>query len=143
MTGDPRGTPPALVHNLRHNKVLHERVVLITVKTEEVPHVPLDQRAEVIEIAPQLHRVIIHYGFQESPNIRKILRFCEAKGLRIKIDETTFFVGRETILATKRAGMALWRERLFVWMARNSLSATTFFKIPSDKVIEVGIQVDL
>ncbi len=143
MTGDPNGTPAALLHNLRHNRVLHERIVLITVRTEEVPYVPLDHRAELSLISDNFYRVIIHYGFQESPNIRKILRFCEAKGLEIKIDEATFFLGRETILATRRAGMALWRERLFVWMARNSLSATSFFKIPSDKVIEVGIQVDL
>jgi KUP system potassium uptake protein len=143
MTGDPTGTPAALIHNLKHNKVLHDRVVFMTVRTEEVPYVSLEGRAEIKEIGPKIFRVLIHYGFQETPNIKKILKFCEAKGLSVSMDDATFFVGRETLVASRAPGMAIWREKLFIFMARNAQGATSFFRIPSNKVIEVGLQVDL
>jgi KUP system potassium uptake protein len=143
MTGDPEGTPPALIHNVRHNKILHEQVILMTAKTEEIPYVAMNERVEVTEIGPKIFRVIVHYGFQETPNIKKILRHCEAKGITIEMNDLTFFVGRETLIATDRPGMAIWREKLFIGMSKNALNATSFFKIPSDKVIEVGLQVEM
>lgn len=143
LTGDPVGTPSALIHNVRHNKVIHKRVILVTIRTEEVPYVPLEKRVEIVQLSDSMYRVLVHYGFKETPNMKKILRFCEHEGLDIPIDETTFFLGRETLVATGRPGMAIWRERLFAFISKNSQSATTFFGIPSNKVIEVGIQVEL
>ncbi len=143
MTGDPNGTPLALIHNVKHNKVIHQRVIFMTARTEETPYVPLEKRIEISEIGPEIYRVLIHYGFQETPNIKKIMKYCEWKGLKIDLEETAFFVGRETLIPTRRPGMALWRERLFILMSKNAQRAASYFRIPSDKVVEVGIQVDL
>jgi len=137
------GTPPALVHNLAHNKVLHERVVFLTVHTREVPHVPADERVNVQRREEGFHVVQAYYGFMEDPEIQEILEACKAKGLDITIEGTTFFLGRETLIASDRPGMMLWRERLFSFMSRNALRATAFFKIPADQVFEVGAQIEL
>lgn len=143
MYGNPQGTPPALMHNLVHNKVLHERVIFLTVLTEEVPHLPAAERVAVKRLGKGFTAVVARYGFMEDPDIHEIIDGCRARGLDINIDAATFFLGRETLIATERPGMALWRERLFAVMSRNALRATAFFRIPATQVFEVGSQVEL
>jgi len=143
MYGTADGTPPALVHNLVHNKVLHEKVVFLTVITEDVPHVPAKERVGVKRSGKGFHNVTARYGFMEDPEIEEILDAVREKGLDVRIEGTTFFLGRETLIAADRPGMAVWRERLFSFMSRNALRATAFFKIPPNQVFEVGTQVEL
>jgi KUP system potassium uptake protein len=143
MTGNPEGTPPALLHNLKHNKVLHEQVVLLTIASEEVPHVPAEERVEVEPLEQGFVRVVARYGFMENPNIPDILKRCREKGLQFQLMGTSFFLGRETLIPSKKPGMAMWREALFAWMSRNARSATAFFRIPPNRVVELGTQVEL
>jgi KUP system potassium uptake protein len=143
MSGNPGGTPPALVHNLAHNKVLHEKVVFLTVVTEEVPHVPASERVTVKHLGKGFVSVTARYGFMQDPNILDIIGRCGEKRVVIQLEGTTFFLGREDLVSTDRPGMARWRERLFVIMSRNALRATAFFQIPSTQVFEVGAQVEL
>ena len=143
MYGTTDGTPPALVHNLTHNKVLHERVVFLTMVTHDVPHVPPAERVTVKAIGKGFYSVIARYGFMDDPDIEDVLAACQMKSLDIPIAGTTFFLGRETLVASDRPGMPQWREQLFAFMSRNALRATAFFKIPADQVFEVGAQVEL
>ncbi|WP_375769899.1 potassium transporter Kup [Archangium gephyra] len=143
MTGNPEGTPPALLHNLKHNKVLHEQVMLLTIASEEVPHVPSEERVEVIKLEEGFVRVIARYGFMENPSIPDILKRGREKGLQFNLMGTSFFLGRETLIPSKRPGMAMWREALFSWMSRNARSATAYFRIPPNRVVELGAQVEL
>ena len=143
MSGTTDGTPPALVHNLTHNKVLHERVVFLTVVTQDVPHVSSAERVTVKPIGKGFYSVIARYGFMDDPDIDDVLAACQVKSLDIPIAGTTFFLGRETLVASDRPDMAQWREQLFAFMSRNALRATAFFKIPADQVFEVGAQVEL
>ncbi|MGH7569151.1 MAG: potassium transporter Kup [Gemmatimonadales bacterium] len=143
MYGNPDGTPPALVHNLAHNKVLHEKVVFLTIVTEDVPHVLAEDRVTMKRLGKGFHAVHARYGFMEDPDIQEVLDACKAQGLDIRVEGTTFFLGRETLIATDRPGMAQWRERLFAVMSRNAMRATAFFKIPPNQVFEVGAQVEL
>jgi KUP system potassium uptake protein len=143
MTGNPEGTPPALLHNLKHNKVLHEQVVLLTIASEEVPHMPAEERVEVETLEQGFVRVIARYGFMENPSIPDILKRCREKGLQFQLMGTSFFLGRETLIPSKKPGMAMWREALFAWMSRNARSATAFFRIPPNRVVELGTQVEL
>jgi KUP system potassium uptake protein len=143
MSGNPGGTPPALVHNLAHNKVLHEKVIFLTVVTEEVPHVPAGERVSVRHLGKGFHEVIARYGFMEDPSIHDVIKRCGERKLGIPLEGTTFFLGREELISTDRPGMARWRERLFAFMSRNALRATAFFQIPSTQVFEVGAQVEL
>jgi KUP system potassium uptake protein len=143
MNGTASKTPAALRHNIEHNKVLHERVVFVTVKTRQVPHVPADERVEVENLGDGLYRVKVYYGFMEEPNIPEALEAAAARGIGPLIpDQTTYFLGRETIIASAgRRGMALWRERLFALMSRNATTATAYFGIPPNRVVELGEQV--
>lgn len=143
MYGNVDGTPPALVHNLAHNKVLHEKVVFVTVLTQDVPHVANDERVQVKRIGKGFHSVIARYGFMDDPDIEDVLKACQAQQLVIPIEGTTFFMGRETLIATERPGMARWRERLFAFMSRNAVRATAFYQIPPEQVFEVGAHVEL
>ena len=143
MYGSADGTPPALIHNLAHNKVLHEKVVFLTVVTEDVPHVAPAQRVTVKRIGKGFHSVVARYGFTEDPDIREVVAACKQQQLDIPIEGTTFFLGRETVIASERPGMAVWREQVFAFMTRNALRATAFFKIPPNQVFEVGAQVEL
>ena len=143
MYGSPDGTPPALVLNLTHNKVLHEKIVFLTVITQDVPHVGPEQRVTVKRSGKGFHTVVAHYGFMQDPDINEVLASCKENGLNIPLEGTTFFLGRETLIASERPGMGMWRERLFSFMSRNALRATAFFKIPSNQVFEVGAQVEL
>jgi KUP system potassium uptake protein len=143
MYGDPEGTPPALLHNLEHNKVLHEHVVLLSVTTEERPHVLRQDRIDVQPLDNGFARVMLHYGFMEDPNVPRDLALARNRGLDIDPQQVSYFLGRERLLATNKEGMALWRERLFALMSRNSRNATDFFRLPPDRVVELGAQVEL
>lgn len=143
MYGSVDGTPPALVLNLAHNKVLHEKIVFLTIITEDVPHVGDDQRATVKRSGKGFHSVIARYGFMQDPDIHEVLAACKKSHLDIPLEGTTFFLGRETLIASDRPGMAIWRERLFAFMSRNALRATAFFRIPPNQVFEVGAYVEL
>ncbi len=143
MYGSSDGTPPALVLNLTHNKVLHEKIVFLTVITEDVPHVGSEQLVTVKRSGKGFHSVVARYGFMQDPDIDEILEACKTNGLSIPLEGTTFFLGRETLIASDRPGMAMWRERLFSFMSRNALRATAFFKIPPNQVFEVGAYVEL
>jgi len=143
LTGAPDGTPPALVHNLVHNKVLHEHVVLLTVATAEVPQVPTQDRVRVACLPDGFFRVTARYGFMEVPDIPDVLERCQAHGLDLPFGATTFVLGRETLVMSARSRMPFWREKLFAFMSRNALPATAFFSLPPDQVLEVGSQVEL
>jgi KUP system potassium uptake protein len=143
MYGSSTGTPPALLHNLKHNRVLHERVVFLTIRTEEVPSVPDAERASVTEIGHGLWQVVLRYGFMQDADVPAALQALGHPELPFRPMETTYFLGRETLIATKHPGMALWRERLFAVMSRNARPATTFFRLPPNRVVELGAQVEL
>lgn len=143
MAGDPWGVPVPLLHNLKHNKVLHERIAILTIQTKGVPSVPKDKRVEVQEIIPNFYRIIVSYGFMEIPKMKHILDACREKDLHFKVYETTFVLGRETILASSKPTMPLWQERIFALMSRNAQRPTAFFRIPPNQVIEVGIQIEI
>ncbi len=143
MAGNPDAVPHALLHNLKHNKVLHQRNALLTVVTEEVPNVPDSDRVRIEMLAPGFWRIIARYGFMQDPNIPKLLDLLRAQKFETKIMDTTFFLGRETIIASDRPGMAIWREKLFGVMALNARSATSYFGIPANRVVEMGAQVEI
>jgi KUP system potassium uptake protein len=143
MYGHLTGTPPALLLNLKHNKVLHERVVLLTVVTEESPYIARAERLELQTLGNGFYRLVIHYGFMEDPRVPNALEQVKAYGLDLQLEEISYFLGREVLFATHRPGMALWREKLFVVMARNARSATDFFSLPPERVMELGAQVAL
>lgn len=141
MTGTSDGTPPSLLHNFLHNRVVHEHVVLLTIITEKVARVPASDRVRVEELPNGFRRAVARYGFMEAPDIPTLLSRPELKDY--SIDYVTFFLGRETVLPTKRPGMALWRERLFAFLSRNAQPATAFFGIPPSRVVEIGAQIEL
>ena len=143
MTGQAKGTPPALAHNLRHNKVLHHHVVTLMVTTKPVPHVPASEQVEVRSLGNGMFEVVVRYGFMEDPNVPHALSLAAAHGLELDEGDVTYFLGRETLIVTKTPGMARWRERLFVLMARNAVRATTFFRLPPERVVELGVQVEI
>jgi KUP system potassium uptake protein len=144
MYSNPATTPPALLHNLKHNKVLHERVVLLTIRTEEIPHVPASDRLRVEDLGHGFFRVVLTYGFMEDPNVPAALLLAKAQGLEFRMMDTTYFLGRENLIATsRRRGMAVWREKLFAWMSKNSRAATSFFRLPPNRVVELGAQIEL
>ncbi|HEU5069294.1 MAG TPA: potassium transporter Kup [Verrucomicrobiae bacterium] len=143
MSGNPNGTPLALLHNLKHNKVLHERVLLLTLVTIDEPHVPAATRVKVEPLADGFWRIVVRVGFMEKPNVPGILAACASQGLPINMEDTTFFLSRESILATAKPGMAIWRERLFAFLARNAQPATAFFSLPANRVVELGMQIEL
>lgn len=143
MSSEPSGVPIPLLHNYRHNKVIHEKVILLTIMTREVPTVAKSERVSIDDLGMGFYRVIACYGFMETPKIRHILEALRAHGLDVHIEDSTFVLGRETILASSMPGMAIWREKLFAIMSKNAARPTVFFKIPPNQVIEVGIQVEI
>lgn len=143
MAGDPWGVPVPLLHNVKHNRVLHERVAILTIATKEVPTVPRDERVEIQEIIPNFYRIIASYGFMETPKMKHVLEACREEDIHFNVNETTFVLGRETILASNTPAMPIWREKLFAVMSKNAQRPTAFFRIPPNQVIEVGIQVEI
>jgi KUP system potassium uptake protein len=143
MTGDVNSVPTALLHNLKHNKVLHERVVLMNVRTEDIPHVPEERRIEMSHLDHNFHIVKLDYGFMDEPNIPRALAQCRVLQFRFNLMETSFFLRREKIVAAQRAPLARWRKKLFILMANTMLNATEFFRIPTNRVIELGGQIEI
>ena len=143
MTAQPTGTPPALAHNLRYNKVLHEHVIVLTVTTAQRPHVPATDRISVESLGHDLFHLRVQYGFMEDPDVPVALAQARQLGVPMEPDDVTYFLGRETILVTRRHGMAIWREKLFVLMSRNAVRATAFFRLPPERVVELGVQVEM
>ena len=143
MTTSLSGVPHALLHNLKHNKVLHERVMLLTVRIEDIPFVSEDRRVETKDYSAGFFRVILRYGFMEEINVPSALADVKGIGSQCKMMDTSFFLARQTLLPSARPGMAIWRERLFAWMLRNAESAMEFFKLPTNRVIELGSQVEI
>jgi KUP system potassium uptake protein len=143
MTAQPTGTPPALAHNVRYNKVLHEHVVVLTVSTAQQPHVHPEQRVTIERLGNLLYNVRVQYGFMEDPDVPEALELAREQGLTLDTEDLTYFLGRETIIVTRRRGMAIWREKLFVLMARNAVRATAFFRLPPERVVELGVQVEM
>ncbi|MFA6442340.1 MAG: KUP/HAK/KT family potassium transporter, partial [Sterolibacterium sp.] len=143
MTTNPDSVPRAMLHNLLHNKVLHERVVLLNVNVEDVPHVPEADRIEVHKLPQGFYQVIARYGFKDAPDVPQVLSMCEAHGIKYDAMETSFFLGRETIVRHNIPAMQRWRQKLFTWMFRNADTATAYFKIPTNRVVELGTQIEL
>ncbi|AWN17123.1 Kup system potassium uptake protein [Salinisphaera sp. LB1] len=144
MTGATRKTPPMLLHHLRHNKVLHAQVILLTVHTRDVPRVAAAERMDIEDLGRGFYRMQLYYGFMQTANVPVALRFAREYGLEIDVEETTYYVGRETLIPTAEVpGMMVWRERLFAYMSRNAVPATAYYLIPSDRVVELGLQIEL
>ena len=143
MSRDPKGVPTALLHNLKHNKILHSRVMVLTMVTEEVPVVPSEERLEVQSLGKEFYRLITHYGFMQTPGVPEVLELLKEKGVELDEMSTTFFLSRENLIASKEPGMAIWREKLFALMVRNAQRPTDFFRIPVNRVVELGMQVRL
>jgi KUP system potassium uptake protein len=143
MTSNNERVPNAMLHNLMHNKVLHERVLVVSVQVFDVPYVPEIDRVEIHKLKGDFYRVNVQYGFKDEPDIPAALALCESQGLPINMMETSFFLGRATLVPKHGSEMVFWREKLFVFMFRNASSATSFYKIPTNRVVELGTQVVL
>lgn len=143
MTANTAGVPPVLLHHLKHNKVLHNHVVLLSLVTEDVPHVREPDRVEVYDLGAGLFRVTGHYGFMETPVVPELLAQCKPHGLQLNMNDTSFYLGRETLIASSKGTMMKWRKRLFGLMHRNAQSATAFFEIPANRVVELGAQIEV
>jgi KUP system potassium uptake protein len=143
MTSTPDGVPHALLHNLKHNKVLHDRVILLTVKIVGQPYWPAHDRAVREELGEGFHRLILRYGFMEDADVPAALREVHNCGADFKMMDTSFFLSRQTLLASDKPGMMIWREKLFAWMLRNAESAMEFFRLPTNRVVELGSQIEI
>ncbi|WP_294055846.1 potassium transporter Kup [Sphingomonas sp.] len=143
LTSTPDGVPQALLHNLKHNKVLHERVILLTVKITDSPFVPEMKRYKIDDLGKGFHRMVLYYGFMQEVNVPSALKQVSECGAEFKMMETSFFLARQTLLPSSRPGMMIWREKLFAWMLRNAESAMEFFRLPTNRVVELGSQVEI
>ncbi len=144
MVANDRVVPTALLHNIKHNKVLHERVVLMKIETEDIPHVPDDERITIAHLVHNFHTVTVRYGFMDEPNVPRALAQLRLMQFRFNLLETSFFIGREKVVARKdRHGLWNWRIRLFVFLQRTMLNATEYFRIPSNRVVELGGQIEI
>ncbi|OEZ59868.1 potassium transporter Kup [Duganella sp. HH105] len=143
LRGESDGVPHALLHNLSHNKVLHERVVFFTVHVVEEPYVPEAEQVKVTDLGHQCYQLNVYYGFKDEPDIPRALALCDCLGLPFEMMETSFFIARQTVISTPGAGMATWREHLFVTMSRNARGAADYYQIPTNRVIELGTQVEI
>src|SRR5690606_36255943 len=138
-----RGVPSALLHNIKHNKVLHERVVVLTVNIAEVPYVDPEERIEMTVLGQGFYRLVLNYGFMEETDIPAALQQADMCGGPFDMMQTSFFLSRQTLLAAKRPSMTVWRERLFSWMLRNAATPMDFFRLPSNRVVELGSQLEI
>ncbi len=144
MTAQGSGVPQALVHNLQYNKVLHERVVLLNIITVQQPHCSDDKRVEVETLKHGMYLVRLFYGFMEDPDVpRALYKAAMERGMKFDFQDVVYFLGRQTLLVTDREGMAVWREKLFVLMSRNAVRATAYFRLPTERVVELGVQVEM
>ncbi|HWI12597.1 MAG TPA: KUP/HAK/KT family potassium transporter, partial [Burkholderiales bacterium] len=143
LVGDASAVPHSLVHNLKHNKVLHRRNVFLTVIIEEVPVVPTGERLEFEALGNDCFRVMLHFGFKEEPDVPQALALCAEHGLALDMMDTSFFLSREKVLPITRSGLSAWRNHLFAAMARNAGSIVDYFNIPANRVIELGTLVEI
>lgn len=143
MSSNSQGTPPPLILNIKHNRLLHKQVVILTIKFHKVPHIKTDDRIEVVQPTEGFYRVIAHYGFMDVTNIHQIIDLLEKKGIVLKMDRTTFFLGRETLIPNRKKGLGFFKDKIFILMSNNAQRATEFFNIPPNRVFEVGTQVEL
>jgi KUP system potassium uptake protein len=143
LTGNPQGTPLALLHNVKHNKVVHEQTVFLTLVTEEVPSVARHERVSLRVLPQGFFRVVAHYGFMEIPNVPALLASIRSESFPIDLERTSYFLGREKLISSGHSGMARWRELLFAFLAQNAQGATPYFRIPPNQVVELGAQVEL
>ena len=141
LTSDPDTAPVAMMHNLKHNKVLHERNVILTVRTAETPRVSEADRVQIERVNEDFTLVVVNYGFMETPNVPKALGVCRRQGLKFDIMATSFFLGRRSVVASASSGMPLWQDRLFIFLLKNAANPTDFFHIPPGRVVELGAQV--
>lgn len=143
LTGNPTGIPRTLLHNFKHNQVVHEQVILMTVKTEDVPFIKSENRSTIEELGAGMFRVTVFYGFSEDPNIPEVLRQMSEKGINIDLNRTTYVLGRETLIVQHDSLLRKWRKKLFSFMSKNSFDASRFYRLPPGRVIEYGLQVEL
>ena len=143
MSSSPTGTPPPLIKNITHNRLLHKQVVILTIKFHKVPHIRLEERIQIEQPTEGFYRVIANYGFMDITNIQQIIELLDKQGIKIKMDKTTFFLGRETLIPKKKNLFEMIRDKIFILMSNNSQRATDFFNIPPTRVYEVGTQVEL
>jgi KUP system potassium uptake protein len=141
LTSDPETAPVALMHNLKHNKVLHEKNIILTLETAETPRVREEERIRIEPVNDDFKKVIISYGFMESPNVPKALGLCRKLGLKFDIMATSFFLGRRSVVPSAQSGMPLWQDKLFIFLMKNAANPTDFYKIPPGRVVEMGTQV--
>jgi KUP system potassium uptake protein len=141
MSSNPDGVPSALLHNFKHNQVLHEQVVLLSIQNVPAPQVPSRQRTTVQDLGEGFFRVVAQYGFMERPDVPHMLRRARQDGLEIDLDRTSYYLGRETLVTTGRSKMARWRKALFAFISRNARPATAYFGLPPGRVVELGLQV--
>ncbi|MFZ2979927.1 MAG: KUP/HAK/KT family potassium transporter, partial [Sphingobium sp.] len=142
LSSTDEGVPPALLHNVKHNKVLHERVIILTVMTKRVPHY-VEERVSVEDAGEGFFRARVRHGFMEEVNLPEIICSERRCGGAISPMETSYFLSRQTLIASSRPGMAIWREKLFAWMIRNAESPMAYFKLPTNRVVELGSQVEI
>jgi KUP system potassium uptake protein len=141
LSTDVNAAPTSLMHNLKHNRILHERNIVLSIKTRDVPRVPRRERLEIDRSNETFVKVTAHYGFMETPSIPKIFDHCRRKSLNVDIGATSFFLSRRSLRMTSKSEMPRWQEMLFISLARSAEDATTYFRIPIDRVVEVGTQI--
>ena len=143
LTGNPHAAPSALLHNLKHNHMLHERNIVLTIKTVDVPRVPNNERVKLENLSATFTGMTLSYGFMETPNVERGLLLCRRRGLNVDPGSTSFFLSRRVLRPTSRSLLPFWQEKLFIWLAGSAEDATTYFHIPSDRVVEIGTQISV
>ncbi|MFN3864822.1 MAG: KUP/HAK/KT family potassium transporter, partial [Erythrobacter sp.] len=143
MASTTAGVPSALLHNIKHNKVLHERVVILTINIADVPYVDPERRCEMTDLGDGFYRAVLNYGFMEETDVPEGLKAMERCGGAFDMMHTSFFLSRQTLIPSDHPGMSIWREKVFAWMLRNAASAMDFFKLPTNRVVELGSQVEI
>jgi KUP system potassium uptake protein len=143
LTGDPQGAPSALLHNLKHNKIIHERNIILTIRTESTPRVASEDRVAIEELSPTFQSVTMSFGYMETPNILKGIAACRRQGLAFDIMSTSFFLSRRSLKASPHSGMPVWQDKLFIALASSADSATDYFHIPAERVVEIGAQITI
>ena len=141
LTSDPDFAPTALLHNLKHNKVLHEHNVILTIVNEDIPHVALKDRVQIEPISDKFMRLVLHFGFMERPNVPKALAVARKQGWHFDIMSTSFFLSRRSVRPDPRSGMPKWQDGLYIFLAHNADDASSYFQLPTDRVVEIGTQV--
>jgi KUP system potassium uptake protein len=140
-TSNAHGAPPSLLHNLKHNKVIHERVILLTAQTRDQPFVSAEERVHFHDLGQGFYRIELDFGYLDNQHVPRALKTCDIHGLQLDPMQTSYFMSRETLLPSKKPGMRLWREHLFAWMVRNAATPMKTFHLPPNRVIELGQQI--